>query len=372
MPAPLWLCEEAWLRELLGWFLDRLEGPRTRAITRRAKPSTVPALFRFNEDTRYRWGLIEKLAAEHAVFSIVYDRNIAAFDQPYDNAQLRLNPDAEDLLRDWLDRPRIDPLQQAWEQALATHSHRFTDSGAALLAARPQIAGYTPEAMAAGFAAIGDHLDSTLTLREIAARCFRGDSKCLDQREELLRKLFGERAAAVSPRPLLLTAWAPPGFTQLLIVENQDSFLRLAERPPPGYALLYSGGFRASAGRLGSEHTRFAFLPGSDSGGFRALWLSEQLPVYFWGDLDFAGLGILKALRQSLPGLRAWKPGYRPMLALLEEGGGHCAEQADKRGQTDPAETGCGYCDRVLLPALRQCKRFVDQESVSPPSGDWR
>ncbi|MBN7796753.1 Wadjet anti-phage system protein JetD domain-containing protein [Parahaliea mediterranea] len=366
MAAPLWLREEAWLRELLGWFLDKLEGPRARAITRRAKPSTVPALFQFHEDTQYRWELIEKLATEHSVFSIVYDRNIAAFDQPYENAQLRLNPDAEDLLRDWLDRPRIDPAQQAWERAVAPHRQRFADNGASLLAARPVAAGYEADALAAAFAAIGDHLEGELTLREIAARCFRGDSKFLDQRQELLLKLHGERAAAILPRPLLLTAWAPPDFTQLLVVENQDSFLRLAAHPPPGFALLYSGGFRASAGRLGSEHTRFAFLPGSDSAAFREQWLSEQLPVSFWGDLDFAGLGILKALRQSLPGLRAWEPGYRPMLALLEQGGGHRPEQAGKSGQTDPAETGCVFCDRTLLPALRRHGRFVDQEAVAP------
>lgn len=368
MAAPPWLQEEPWLREMLGWFLDKLEGSRTRAITRRVRKGTVPALFRFDEDTRYRWRLIENLASNHGVFSIQYDRTIAAFQEPYDNAQLRLNPDCETLLRDWLDRPRIDPVQQAWEQAVAGHRHTFVDGGLSLQAVRPPIAGYTDAELAAAFAAIGDCLDSTLTLREIAARCFRGDSKCLDNRQDLLLKLYGERAAAVLPRPLLLTAWAPPGFTQLLIVENQDSFLRLADAPPAGYALLYSGGFRASAERLGSEHTRFAFLPGSDSAGFQALWLSKQLPVFFWGDLDFAGLGILKTLRQSLPGLRAWEPGYRPMLELLERGGGHSAEQARKTQQIDPGATGCAYCDGLLLPALRHCGRFADQELIRAPA----
>src|SRR5690606_8148513 len=120
-------------------------------------------------------------------------------------------------------------------------------------------------------------------------------------RQELLNKLFAERATLIQPRPLLLTAWAPAGFSQLLIVENQDSFLRLVESPPAGYALLYSGGFRASADRLTSEHTRFAFLPGSDASEFEQQWRSGALPMYFWGDLDFAGMGILKALRSTLP-----------------------------------------------------------------------
>lgn len=364
--APGWLAEEGWLRELLGWFLDRLDGPRQRDVTRRIRKSTVPALFRFSEDTHYRWRLIEQLAAEYGIFSIDYDRRIDGHQERYENAQLRLHPDSEALLRDWLQRPRIDPALLAWQSALAHFSGHFADDGAALLTSSLQYPDWETRELAAAFAAIAEHLDSGLSLREIAARCFRGDSKFLDGRQELLNKLYGAGVAAIPPRPLLLTAWAPPGFERLLVVENQDSFLRLVERPPPGYALLYSGGFRASAQRLSSIHTRFAFLPGSDSEGFQARWLDAALPTRFWGDLDFAGFGILKGLRQSLPTLRAWEPGYRPMLELLEHGGGHSAEQAHKTGQIDPVQTGCAYSDTTLLPALRQHQRFVDQEAVAP------
>lgn len=363
---PGWLAEEAWLRELLGWFLDRLEGPRQRDVTRRIRKSTVPALFRFAEDTRYRWRLIEQLATVYSIFSISYDRRIGGHQERYENAQLRLHPEREALLRDWLQRPRIDPALLAWQSALAKYRGQFADDGAALLTSPLQYPDWEIEELAAAFAAIAEHLDSGLSLREIAARCFRGDSKFLDSRQELLYKLYGERVAAIPPRPLLLTAWAPSGFERLLVVENQDSFLRLVERPPPGYALLYSGGFRASAQRLGSVHTRFAFLPGSDSEGFLKRWLDAALPTYFWGDLDFAGFGILKGLRQSLPTLRAWEPGYRPMLQALENGGGHSAGQAHKTGQSDPWQTGCAYSDTTLLPALRQYQRFVDQEAVAP------
>jgi hypothetical protein len=67
--VPGWLAEERWLLELLGWFLNRLDEPRERDVTRRIKKSTVPALFRFSEDTRYRWQLIERLAAEFGLFT---------------------------------------------------------------------------------------------------------------------------------------------------------------------------------------------------------------------------------------------------------------------------------------------------------------
>lgn len=365
---PGWLVEEPWLQELLNALLDRLDKPRQRDVVLRVKKKTIPALFHFSENTRYRWYLLEQLASRYQVFCIHYDRHLDSHQERYENAQLRLNPASEDLLRSWLDRPRGDPVLLAWQQAIETLQDRFCDGGAALLADPPQGPDWNPLQLATAFAEVGRHLDGTLSLRELAARCFRGDSKFLDRREDLLGRLFGERSTAIQPRPLLLSAWAPGGFQQLLIVENQDSFLRLAESPPAGYALLYSGGFRASAQRLVSTHTRFAFLPGSDARDFQARWLDGGLPAFFWGDLDFSGLGILKALRQSMPALCAWEPGYQAMLEWLEQGRGHSPGQARKGGQIDPVETGCSYSDGTLLPALRRHQCFVDQEAVRPPS----
>lgn len=364
MNAPRWLADEPWLRELLHWFVDRLGEPRSRDITRRVNARTIPALFDFNADTAYRWQLVRQLVEEYRIFSIEPDRRLREFQESYENAQLRLNPASESLLRDWLDRPREDPLLVAWREALEPHAGHFADAGAALLLTRPMLEGCTPRDMVAAFAEAGALLDRGLSLREISARCFRGHSKFLDARADLLQCLFGARTESVSLRPLLLTAWAPREFTQLVIVENQDSFLRLLDTPPPACALIYSGGFRASADRLISGHTRFAFMPGSDADHFHASWLSPYLPAWFWGDLDFTGLGILKALRGRFPQLQAWRPGYSALLEMLLRGGGHTPIAADKGGQRDPGRTGCVYSDDVLLPALRATGRFVDQEAV--------
>lgn len=375
MTTPIWLKDEPWLAKWLGWFLDKLDNrdgePSTRAITRRIKKSTLPALYDFNEDTQGRWQLLQHIAREHGIFKIVLDNKRSAFQEPYENAQCRLNPNCEPRLREWLNRPKQDPAAQAWQQAINQHAATFTDNGEALLNQKPQIPGLTPAEIVSAFTNVHPYLNQNLTLREIAARCFNGDSKALDNRFELLTKLYGEKANSIQPRPLLLTAWAPPGFSKLLIIENQDSFLRLVENPPKGYALLYSGGFRASATRLNSEHTRFAFLPGSDPERFKALFinmgLDEQTECYFWGDLDFAGMGILKALRNSLPNLQAWQPGYQPMLEILNTGGGHTPQQTGKTAQTDPGTTGCPYTDSTLLPALRQTNSALDQEAIQIP-----
>lgn len=370
MTAPVFLKDEPWLEIWLGWFLDRLDkregAERERAITRRITKSTLPALYQFDQDTRGRWALLQNLSNEHNVFEIRYAKNLAPYHEPYENAQFRLNPQSEPLLREWLDRPKHDPHLLAWQRAVNRHADHFIDHGNALLVQRPSIPGLTPDDTVKAFVNIAGCLDQALTLREISARCFSGDSKVLDNRHDLLVKLYGEKADSIQLRPLLLTAWAPSDFTQLLIVENQDSFLRLVENSPEGFALLYSGGFRAGANRLSTRHTRFAFLPGSDAERFNRHWLSAHTSHHFWGDLDFAGMGILKALRSSLPNIRAWETGYIPMMEILESGGGHPAVQAGKESHSDPGTTGCLFADEHLLPALRASRRLVDQEVVAP------
>ncbi|MED5431563.1 MAG: hypothetical protein VX920_04425, partial [Pseudomonadota bacterium] len=122
MTTPIWLRDEPWLAKWLGWFLDKLDkredGERARAITRRIKKSTLPALYDFNEDTQGRWQLLQHIARDHSLFDIRLDKKRSAFQEPYENAQYRLNPDCEPLLRDWLNRPKQDPVAQAWQQAI--------------------------------------------------------------------------------------------------------------------------------------------------------------------------------------------------------------------------------------------------------------
>ena len=366
---PIWLDDEPWLQELLLWFVARLDGTRSRAITRRINERTVPALYDFQVDTEGRWLLIEQeLVSRWQVFVLTPSRGLAPHQQPYENAQLRLRPEAEELLRRWLDRPRIDPDRAAWHAAVEKHANAFVDQGRALLRQRLVLPGYSGEQLVAGLAAVGPLLESNLSLRELSARCLLGNSKVLDQRQDLLRQLFGDRADTIRPRPLLLSAWAPPGFSRLLIIENQDSFLHLVDQAPTRTALLYSGGFRASASRVTSNDTRFAFLPGSDARHFHAHWRQPPAGSFFWGDLDYAGMDILRGLRLALPELEAWQAGYQPMLTALLAGQGHAPEQAGKDRQLDPGRSGCAYADDFLLPALRTTGRFLDQEGFHPAS----
>ncbi len=364
MESPVWLKEEVWIQDLLNWFLDRVEKPRDKAITRRISKSTALPLFQFGNNTNYYWGLIESLAKDYQVFEIRCDNKLDAHQERYENAQLRFNPKSEAMLRVWLNRPRQNPTTLLWKEALESFSDFFVDKGESLLNTQPTIDGYTPGEMLELFVALEKHFSVKLTLRELSARCFKGDSKFLDNRLDLLFKLFGNKVDNIIPRPLLLTAWAPTNFEKLLIIENQDTFLRIVDASPKKYALLYSGGFRASAERLSSEHTRFAFLPGSDSEVFKQKWLSISLPTFFWGDLDYSGIGIFKAIKQVIPQLEAWKPAYENMMEQLPTIG-HTPAQAGKSGQAHPGLSECEYIDSVALPLLEKTGKFLDQETIS-------
>ncbi len=295
------------------------------------------------------------------------------------------------------------PQAQRWRQQWRTHL-------AAHWAAHPEEAPVDP-------AAVLDHLArsplvpmeglpleeatrslSTLTalcrsgrpiaVREASARAFQGRSKLLDHREELLR-LLGCVPGQFTEAPIQLLL-APPSsathdgrasaFNDVLFVENLVTFEHMADVRSSawmGSLLVYAAGFRGSARRLRSRAgcrlylrtpASAASLPAIES------WLFEPLvdersgvpvpPVYFFGDLDHAGMQILASLREVFPDASAWRPGYMQLASLLAAGAGHLPELAAKAQQTDPGRTGCAYADDALLPLLRSHGRFIDQEAV--------
>ncbi|CAM4066550.1 DUF2220 family protein [Roseateles saccharophilus] len=207
-------------------------------------------------------------------------------------------------------------------------------------------------------------------LREISARHFRGHSKVLDAREELLR-LLGAGEASFLEAPIQLLVDLPEDWTgdEVLFIENGVSFERMAgQRQPPWAhtALLYAAGFRSGARRLRERKGSSIYWRGRMSAAnierFET-WLyggTAEPAVGFYGDLDFAGLAILAQLRMSFPTCSAWRPGYDALLSAL--GSGHAPGDAGKERQQDPVVTGCAFADEVLLPALRTTGRCMDQE----------
>lgn len=212
----------------------------------------------------------------------------------------------------------------------------------------------------------------SMALRQASARVFQGRSKLLDNRDELLRLLGASPGQFLeSPIQLLL---APPddgSFASALFIENLATFEHMADARDCDWRrslLVYAAGFRGSARRLRSRSgCRLYLRTPSRSEGLPAVesWLfgAAEVPVSFFGDLDFAGMQILSSLREVFPNADAWQPGYRVLVNLLTRGDGHLPQQASKTQQSDPGETGCAFADRELLPMMRKYGRFIDQEA---------
>ncbi|QIM54756.1 hypothetical protein G9Q37_11600 [Hydrogenophaga crocea] len=230
-----------------------------------------------------------------------------------------------------------------------------------------------------------------MALREASARAFQGRSKVLDHREELLR-LLGATSGQFYEAPIQLLL-APPrwipnlsssdaggrAFKDVLFIENLVTFEHMADARATAWAgslLVYAAGFRGSARRLRSRAGCRLYLrapaPTTSLPEIES-WLfhkqedksegSRVVPVYFFGDLDHAGMQILASLREVFPQAVAWRPGYDQLARLLATGAGHQPELAAKAQQTDPGHTGCSYADNELLPLLRSTERFIDQEA---------
>jgi hypothetical protein len=222
---------------------------------------------------------------------------------------------------------------------------------------------------------------TSLPLREGSARVFHGRSKLLDSRDELLR-LLGAAPGQFWEAPIQLLVDIPPAFDEALFVENLVTFERMADARYAQWKhslLIYAAGFKGSAKRLRQRNgcriyvratsTDALVLEASSARGLEAVgaWLfgRSDLPVRFFGDLDFAGMQILGSLREVFERAEAWQPGYAELSAILASGGGHFPEAAGKERQGDPGSTGCMYGDGVLLPLMRKHGRFVDQEGFS-------
>lgn len=378
-PVPPWLDEEPEIRELLDSLLTLLDkkprAERKQAACVRLSKQKQPRLFKNDPASDCSWKLLMSLAG--VVLTVTESPKRKPFDPACAGATIRLRigdeEAAEMLLREWLSHPYRPPYATRWEAAVAAAGQRFPGSTAELVQRAPKLAGKTPNELLAAFARIGDFSHAGMTLRQLSARCFWGNSKFLDSREDLVRSLFP--GISIAPRPVIVHVYLPAELSDILFIENQDTYIQTAagfSTAVERYALIYVSGFKGSAGRIRDPQGALVhFHAGSDprhQKRFMDWWFSRstaEWPVWFWGDLDFSGLMILKALRGVFGEVGAWPTGYLPMLDLLQDSAGHSAETGHKGVQVDPGNTGCAYADGVLLPALRSSELFVDQEAVA-------
>jgi hypothetical protein len=372
MPAdrPQWLDEEAEISALLHAALDRFD--RQRGVDRRrrimlAVIEHLPSLSRADAAADQTWNLMRELA-RRGVLAI-----LEAAGNPYDvewrGAKVAFVPEVEAVLRAWLGRDWTEPAAAVWRRAVERHAAKFHDSGAALLSQRIVIENRSADDIVAALAAAAD-IQTAMTLRQLSATLFWGDSKVLDERAELIPALLPQ--LKVLDRAVVIAVHLPLQCQGVLFIENQDTYTAAAGGAPAealGFALVYAAGFRGSAVRVRNRSGALLHYAGPGlrelAAHFDAWWYDGGTgfgPAWFWGDLDFAGMQILKSLRSRFADLKAWPVGYEPLRVQLEQTGGRGVTAEDSKGQVDPVLTGCAYADSVLLPAIRRFGRR-DQES---------
>ncbi len=426
---PVWLNEERELEALLHAALDRFDRQpaeqRERDVFLPAE-RFLPSLARSDASADQLWSLVVELERQ-GVLKIRRGR-LGPYDPQWKGAKLTFSADGESVLRTWLQRERTPAELDRWRAAVNASAHLFPAGCDALLARRIAIEDRSAEEIVAAFARMRE-VTGPITLRQLSALCFWGDSKVLDERAELVATLFPQ--LTVRDRAIVVAVYLPPRWEGVLFIENQDTYTAACDGVPAEaapLALVYASGFRSTAervrtpggavlhfagpgarvtdasgaaenatnerhlaasndkaagvqtGRIGaSDIEPAAKTAGVEATGvarFERWWFGQQstpspTPCWFWGDLDFAGMQILKALRTRFGDVRAWPPGYAPMVADLRRERGYSSAASLRRGQIDPLTTGCPYADEVLLPAIRE-RGQLDQErpasSVEEPS----
>lgn len=377
--CPRWVQDEAAVSALLERLLDKMDDGVKPLL--RINKKTVPELFVFDSDNNhYIWSLIALLQIDYQVLAITLERESPS-SESYENAKVRLNIDKEDTLRLWLNRPKTLSNKQLWLEAV---EHQCWDSEQQKQAARLNPLYYpqkTSQQLVSALLSAKSSMTDGITLRALSAKCFWGDSKFLDKRLDLLTAIFPIQAANIRPRQSLLNVYIPNAFSSVVFIENQDTFLMLSntlyDRPSNihsnlnNIAFVYCAGFRGAASRIRDEGTAvFSYLSATETcarNRFTHWWINKEdvdIQPYFWGDLDYSGLGILASLQLAFPGIQAWQLGYAAMVDYHHRSFYHPKSSAKKSNQSAPTTCGCDYADTVLLPLIKNDEYFLDQEVV--------
>lgn len=370
---PPWLQEQPGIESLLHLVVTRLDRRPGTVPGFTLNKKILPELFNQGEEADLTWTLLQTLFDEAGtIFSFCENKKRNYNDPVYANARIKFIAQAEELLRCWLNRPVEDSETQLWKNSVEEYKSRFPGDVSRLMASKISVPGKTTENIIHGFIAVNKYMGDELTLRNLSARCFWEDSKFLDNREDFLRQLYPQ--LKIKTRPVLVSVYLPENIEGILFIENQDSYTQAMISISGAFsnlALVYSAGFKLSAKRIRHPEGVSLHFHGESRpvllNRFINWWYDDNdggWPVYFWGDLDYAGINILANLKRRFGAIQAWQTGYQPMLEHLLNGAGHPPEATGKQGQRDVGETGCVYADGILIPALRQSGRFIDQEWV--------
>jgi hypothetical protein len=360
------------VRKLLTRFATKAQRAGGESCSQKLDGKSFPELFNADsgEDADYHWSLLKEAAALcGVVVSLKPKKNLVAEYERGPKLEI-LSHDIPKLLSMLGVAPLAPSPRDEWRAALLSGLDAPPEVAEALVPFTLKIDGRTHAEVVQALNQVRKLKGMPLRLREVSSTVFWGLSKVLDDRGDMVAKLLELDECPFSPPPIHLSIRLPLAAVKgVLFVENKTTFDTLNVPEVADLALIYSAGFMASASRLTSRADvapYFAAESGLDTPSAELvlsfLFDAAPLPCYFFGDLDYSGMAILKAMRQNFPSLRAWDPGYLKLLARLTAGDGHTPSAARKDGQRDPEITGCPLADDVLLPSMRKAGLFVDQE----------
>jgi hypothetical protein len=374
---PLAALDEPLVQRVLGRVLDRLDAQpaadRTHSIRINLDVQTAPEIHEADSLSAraVAWASIDGiLSAGWATIDYRKHRRHGAREEREPYLDFRWSDAIEDLIRECLKRPRKAASYAAhWRALLAQVNLPISEASLAKLISAPiEISGRPVEEVLSRFLSIRDSAQEALLLREVSSRVFWGLSKVLDGRADVVAALLDREECPFVEQPIVLIVHVTVEPQAFLFIENHVAFERLKSSSDIGQmALIFSSGFRGAAARLRKANGCSAYYsrasnPVAAATFERMLFSTIDIPVFFWGDLDYSGMAILASLRTIFPSAQAWKPGYDPMLARLKAGDGHSAVESGKERQRPIETIGCVYADGELLPALRASQTFLDQE----------
>jgi hypothetical protein len=369
--------EEELVRRIFGRVLDRLDelpsSTRKNPIRIPLDDSTAPEIILADSlaAREVAWAAIDSIVeAGWTTLGYRLSRRHGSREDRRPFLDFQWPEDLEDLARSKLNRRRKAPSYASlWKAIVARNCADLPARDLTKLAATPiEITGRDIEEVFSRFMTIRSLAHEPLLLREVASRSFWGLSKVLDGRADGVAALLGVAECPFPEQPIVLSVHSPARASPFLFVENHVAFERAKRRADlQDAAIIFSSGFRAAAKRLrrrdgcSAYYTRNSTVEGVER--FETILFSaDDHPVFFWGDLDFAGMAILASLRTAFPSAAAWEPGYEPMFKRLLAGDGHSPAESGKLLQRGVDHTGCAYADNVLIPAIRRVGLFVDQE----------
>ena len=214
----------------------------------RAAQNFIRALNDIDIDDERLWEDFRWLSHTYGCFKIDLSKKRRVSDPDWVDARLRFIHSSEELVRAWIGRPKVNPIDSQWQSLLRSFSDHFECPDAVAGWNRPEMPpgfkgaqGY--ERLLECWSSIGAVLGEgkSISWRQLSARCFLADSKYLDSdsHQSLVRRLFPARAEVIVERPILLHAYLPDDIHRVLIVENQDTFTEMADLKPQKTALTF-------------------------------------------------------------------------------------------------------------------------------------